>query len=40
MKNTNDIKKQTENENVNFQTLGNVCLMIIAVLIIGNAIII
>lgn len=45
MKNTNDTQKHPRDENVknekmSFQSLGNICLMIIAVLIIGNAILI
>lgn len=40
MKNTNDEKKENINEKVNFQSLGNIFLLIIVVLIVGNAILI
>lgn len=39
MKDTNEKEKNHE-EKINFQSLGNVCLLIIAILIIGNAILI
>lgn len=46
MKDTNDRTKQSnseksvKNEKINFQSLGNICLIIIAILIVGNAMLI
>lgn len=40
MKDTNDNKKEVHHEKLNFQSLGNVLLLIIVVLILGNAILI